>query len=241
MRAFLVLTLAVLLAAPTLAAAQKPRPAAPAAPRVPRPPRPPAPPGPPLPPTNESHTAAADRLIARTNGAENHFVNATPPAGPATVVHRRSGLVCVFPPPAVGQIQIYATPQNGSPGDDIGCNAVDGVYLRTFYATRYGDGTFDSHFEVAVRQMRARYGAMTEWEPRTPESTPPDLPPIRTVRFRVVVDGQPGYTRMSMAEIGPWTIMLRFSAPFASAEAADAAAHQAMIDAVRQVLRGSAA
>jgi hypothetical protein len=149
--------------------------------------------------------------------------------------------VCAFPPPATGQIQIYATPQNGSPGDDVGCNALDGVYLRTFYATRYGSGTFESHFDTAVREMRTRYGTLTEWEPQSPESTPSDLPPIRTVRFQVTVEGRPGYTRMSMAEIGPWTVMLRFSAPFAEAEAADAAAHQAMIDAVRQVLRGSAA
>ena len=53
----------------------------------------------------------------------------------------------------------------------------------------------------------------------------------------VIIAPGGSYTRLSITQIGPWTLMLRFSAPLAEAEAADRAAGRVFHDAVMQVMR----
>jgi len=53
------------------------------------------------------------------------------------------------------------------------------------------------------------------------------------------MDGRPTYTRVSMTQVGDWTVMLRFSAPLAEAEAADRAASELFRRTVLQIIRSS--
>lgn len=192
----------------------------------------------------EDARAAADRLIAHgQGGAASWFVNVTRSGGPATVMHRRSGLTCVFDAqPVRGELVAYPASGSAMAGDDVSCNMLNAAgrsFLETLYVTRYIGGSFEQHYQGAVAEIRSRFGQTPQWTPSRPDTADPGLPPCHTIRFQVIMDGRPSYTRLSICQVGPWTVMLRFSAPIEQADAADQAAGRAFRDAVMQVARGS--
>ena len=197
------------------------------------------------PPPNEDPRLAAARIIEEGgNSTATFFQNTTPTGGPATITHRRSGLTCVFEvQPPRGQLTIYPSPTPQLLGDDVSCtmfNPAGRGFLETLYATRYPTGDLAEHFAGAVGEIRARFGAAEPWVPQVDQSVDPTLPPIRTARFRVIMDGVPSYTRMSIAQVGDWTVMLRFSTPIADAEAGDRAATAEVRRAIMQVRSATA-
>ena len=190
--------------------------------------------------------ADADRILSQAGqgAASRYFSNVTRPGGPATLMHGRSGLICIFDAqPVRGQLMVYPASGGAAEGDDVSCNLMNSAgqgYLETLYATRYVDGDLQSHFQGAVAEIRARFGALEPWRPAMSDASSGDSPPSLTVRYQVMMDGQPTYTRLSMAQVGAWTVMLRFSAPIGEGEGADQAATRAFEEAVAQVVRGSA-
>ena len=201
---------------------------------------------PPSPPVATQARADADRLLAQPGqgAASRYFSNVTRPGGPAAVMHGRSGLICTFDAqPVRGQLMVYPATGGAPEGDDVSCNLMNSAgadYLETLYATRYADGDLQSHFQGAVAEIRARFGALEPWRPAMSDAASADGPPAMTVRYRVMMDGRPTYTRLSMSQVAGWTIMMRFSAPIGEGAQADQAAARAFEEAVAQVLRGSA-
>lgn len=198
------------------------------------------------PPAAANPHADAERLISQgANGsAGRYFANVTRPGGPATVIHSRSGLICVYDAlPVRGELMVYPASSGIPEGDDVSCNLMNSAgegYLETLYATRYASGDLQSHYQAALAEMRARFGALEPWSPAAADPADSAGRQTMTARYRVVMDGQVVYTRLSMAQVGPWTVMMRFSAPIDDGERADRAASQAFGDAVSQVVRGSA-
>lgn len=193
--------------------------------KMPAPPPPPATPPPPAPlqtpSPNAEARAWADRLIEQA-GADGLFVNVSDGSRPAAR-HVRSGLVCRFAM-AEGDRLFLFDPGPANPGDDVGCNTFlssHGGAWVTFYATRYRSGDLNVYFSEALEEMRARYATMDPWTPAR-ASTPSDGPMVRHARFIATEEGaEPVYTRLSIAQVGEWTIMMRFSGAAAEAESLD--------------------
>ena len=190
--------------------------------------------------------ADADRLLAQPGQgvASRYFSNVTPPGGPAAILHGRSGLICSFDnQPVRGQLMVFPANQGTPEGDDVGCtltNSAGQDFLETLYVTRYAGGTLESHFQDALGEIRIRFGALEPWRPVVPDPPSRNSPPAFTARYRVMMEGRPTYTRLSMAQVGGWTVMMRFTAPMGDVERADQAATRAFEEAVAQVVRGSA-
>lgn len=149
------------------------------------------------------------QAIIATAGAEGVFA----PAGDgASVRHLGSGLVCHFQSDgAGGRIVLFA----GLPrGDDVACEFADDGHNIRLHATRLPRraslGELVAAVETAVRRA-------------TPEAAPyaatldiaanAGLPPSRSVQY--LLPGENGardYLRVSVAQIGAWTIKMRYRA-----------------------------
>ena len=191
--------------------------------------------------------AVAQRLIAAGDGdAAAYFSNVTPPGGPPTVRHRRSGLTCVFTSLQQATISVFPRSPSAVQGDDVGCNMTvgPGGYIETIYATRYSPPlSAEQVLAGADQAMQRRYRDMVA---RPGDDRPPaqlsardaaDLPPVVSRRYLATdSNGHRIFTRASVATVGDWTVMLRFSADASDADAADRWANEAFARVVLSVV-----
>jgi hypothetical protein len=177
--------------------------------------------------------SAAQGLIAEAR-AEGVF-EAVPAERGVVVRHTRSGLVCRLRAGAANRLLIF--PQ-AARGEDVACETRNARESITLYATRYSiEAPLDEQIrgvEAAIRQ-------------RFPDAEPvaaamvissDALPPHRTTQFIVRPDGVRTYTRASVAQVGQWTIKLRYSITAPDAEAArqgELAANLAFTAALREI------
>lgn len=178
-------------------------------------------------------TSAAQELIAAAS-AEGVF-EAVPAERGVVVRHTRSGLVCRLRAGAANRLLIF--PQ-AARGEDVACETRNARESITLYATRY---SFATTLEEQIRGVEAAI------RQRFPNAEPiaaamvissDALPPHRTTQFIIRPDGVRTYTRASVAQVGQWTIKLRYSVTAPDAEAArqgELAANLAFTAALREI------
>lgn len=160
----------------------------------------------------------AATIIARAN-AEAWF---DPETDGVHVVarHRASGLSCAFEPDEPASITIFPTATYGAAlGEDVACNSGDGSGVRTLYATRYPDQrTADVALSRAVEEIFRAYPDAQGFARRDGLSNDNDepLPESSTAHFILPsyrgVEGR-AYSRASVAVIGGWVILMRYTGP----------------------------
>lgn len=132
-------------------------------------------------------------------------------SGQVSVRHIGSGMRCDFlRDGSNGRIVLF----QGLPrGDNVACDSQEGDATVTFYATRFPfETTLDEQIraaEAAIRQVSpdaALYLGETEIASDT-------LPAHISTQFILTRNGQRLYTRAAIAQIGAWTIKLRYTAP----------------------------
>lgn len=160
--------------------------------------------------------------------------------GQVSVRHVGSGLRCDFARDgAGGRLMLFP---NLPRGDDVACDVQDGGTYTTIYATRFPfPSTLDEQIAGAEGAIRSRFPAAQALEPLTDVETI-GLPPQRSVRFLVSRDGVQHFTSVSVAQVGPWTIKLRYTTPAPDAEAAsraDLSANLAFASILRQIVEPS--
>lgn len=153
--------------------------------------------------------ALAAQMIADAR-AEGVF-EAVPNERFVLVRHTASGMVCRLSPATTNRIAIF--PQ-AARGEDVACESLRNGEVMRLYATRYSfETTLDQQIAGATDAIREHYysvhplpepsAASTEGGPRT-----------ATARFAAATQsGERFYTRVSVAQFGPWTIKMRFTAP----------------------------
>jgi hypothetical protein len=142
--------------------------------------------------------------------------------GQVTVRHVGSGLVCHFMRDgAGGRLLLFP---GLARGDDVGCDSMQDRVSITLYATRYPPPwTLDQSIADAEAAIRQRF---PDAVPHVATLVDPGLPfPRRTAHFIVTHNAERMFTSASVAQIGDWTIKLRYSAYAPD----DAAARQAEI------------
>jgi hypothetical protein len=176
---------------------------------------------------------AALELIASSN-AEGVF-EALPSERAIVVRHTRSGLTCRLTPGDSNRLLIF--PQ-AARGEDVGCETRNGRESTTLYATRYSiEAPLDEQIRGVEAAIRQRF---PEAEPlgATMAISSDTLPAHRTVQFIIRPDGVRTYTRASVAQVGQWTIKLRYSVVAPDAEAVrqgELAANLAFASALRDI------
>jgi hypothetical protein len=161
--------------------------------------------------------SVAESLIASAGAAD---VFAPAPDRPASVRHLGSGLTCHFPPDGAGGrlVLIAGLPR----GDDVACEFTgDGLNLR-LYATRLPRRASLQQLIGAVEQA-VRRGApnATPYAATLEIAAGAGLPAWRSTQF--LIPGENGardYLRVSVAQIGAWTLKMRYRAPAADDAAA---------------------
>jgi len=127
--------------------------------------------------------------------------------GRVTLRHIGSGLICRFQRDGEGgRIILYS----GLPrGDDVACDMDEGGATTTLFATRFPFATsLDEQIAGAEQAIRNRFPSAVPYQGETRVSTDT---PNRTVQFFIARDGERYYTRASVAQVGPWTIKMRYS------------------------------
>lgn len=162
------------------------------------------------------YAAEARALLERTHAAE--FFDVAPSDTAIVVRHRASGLVCTFQPGEPAEITIYPESAYGAArGEDVSCNTFSGGRIRTLYATRYPrpvpigqalDETLAEIFDAYPRVHRIAGPAETH--------TDDILIASRTAHLEFPsfhgVQG-PAYSRASVAVVGGWVILMRYTGP----------------------------
>lgn len=157
-------------------------------------------------------SAEADALIA-ASGAPGLFVNVSSD-GMAKVRHRASGLVCSFLPGAENNTLRVFDLGDGSPGDDIGCNADIGPTYLTYYATRYGSG-----YSAADSARDAAQAIVNRWPDARPYQgtmarieAPEGVGQIEYAALMIGPKDAPRYTHALTAKAGEWIFKQRMTA-----------------------------
>lgn len=139
--------------------------------------------------------------------------------GQVSVRHIGSGMRCDFlRDGANGRIVLFA----GLPrGDNVACDSQEGDATVTFYATRFPfETTLDEQLRAAEAAIRHVSPDATAYQGQAQEIASDTLPAHRSVQFIVTRNGQRLYTRAAIAQIGAWTIKLRYTAPAPDDESA---------------------
>lgn len=178
---------------------------------------------------------AAAELIAASS-AEGVF-EALPSERGVVVRHTRSGLTCRLVSGNTNRLLIF--PQ-AARGEDVACETRSAGESITLYATRYSiDAPLDEQIHGVEAAIRQRF---PEAEPiaATTAISSDALPARRSVQFIIRPDGVRTYTRASIAQIGDWTIKLRYSVVAPDAESVrqgELAANAAFASALREIAR----
>ncbi len=152
----------------------------------------------------------AESLIESAGAAG---VFAALPDRPASVRHLGSGLTCHFPPDgAGGRLALIA----GLPrGDDVACEFTGGGHNIRLYATRLPRRASLEQLIGAVEEA-VRRGSPTAapYAATLDIAVGAGLPAWRSTQF--LVPGENGardYLRVSVAQVGAWTLKMRYRAP----------------------------
>lgn len=141
--------------------------------------------------------------------------------GQVTVRHVGSGLICHFLRNGDGgRLILYP----GLPrGDNVACDFNDGREFFTIYATRFPFRTsLDEQINGADTAIRQHFPDARPFPPASDVSADTVMA-HRTAEFIVTREGVRCYTRASVAQVGDWTIKVRYTI----AAPDDAAARQA--------------
>ncbi len=136
-----------------------------------------------------------------------------PDATEGSVRHLGSGLVCHFQSDgAGGRIVLFP----GLPrGDDVACEFADGAHNIRLYATRMPQRASLHELIAAVETAVRRSAPDAAPYPATLRiANSAELPASRSTQY--VLPGEDGardYLRVSVAQIGAWTIKMRYRAP----------------------------
>ena len=130
-----------------------------------------------------------------------------------TVRHRLSGLLCFFEADAHG-LRLTVFP--GSRGEDVSCNQMtaDGQAVTTYF-TRY-DQPYSALFlaEDAYGLMQQRFPDGEPWAPSVEMLIgSSDAEPREEASFRLLIDwdGEPSLTRVTVTNIGGWSLKMRYT------------------------------
>ena len=167
--------------------------------------------------TDELQTIAA-RVIEEAN-AEDFFVpEAAPPA--VAVRHVASGMLCrLGGSDQLGSVRIFPTDERGiRRGEDVSCTTHVGPGTVTVYAAHYPEAsTLDEAFSGAVAALRQVHTTAQLIDPSALQwvtlGDRPPPPPSATAAFRVEINGQPAFTRLSVYVANGWVYKLRFTSP----------------------------
>jgi hypothetical protein len=184
--------------------------AAPAFAQKPRPPQ--------APPAAEAPAPAPDaaaRLIAG-HGMEDVF---EPVADDffIAVRHRLSGFVCRFEPGPPARLIVFPGLERG---EDVGCDqTTNSGEIYTFYVTRYPPQerfTAEDQMNGSMEIMLSRYPNAEIWAPPFEIALGEGaFVPPETFTGRLIYPGrdrQRYLTRVSIAQVGPWSLKMRYSA-----------------------------
>lgn len=129
--------------------------------------------------------------------------------GQVTLRHVQSGLVCHFLRSGDGgRLLIFPGLRRG---DDVACDFNDGREFITLYATRFPfRASLDEQIQGAEQAIHQRFADATPF-PVSADTSQETLLAHRTVEFIVTREGARTYTRASIAQVGDWTIKLRYS------------------------------
>lgn len=161
------------------------------------------------PPEEELTAAPGSIAYGMIEGADAEGVFELVHDGQVTLRHVGSGLVCHFRRDGEGgRLLLFA----GLPrGDDVGCDSTDGSESFTLYATRYGAATTveaqmdNSRAELLQRFPNAQPFAAASLAPE------PGAPKQAVARFLIARPGDRLYSSISLAIIGDWTMLMRYS------------------------------
>lgn len=158
--------------------------------------------------------AEGDALLAQA-GAQDLFDNITgPDAASVKLLHKASGLICVFNP---GQAANRVILLDGAPrGDEIACSTAGAVGERTLYASRAPGRALADAFARDVAGVKKGHPGAEDYALPQGTDSPflamlniPPMPPSRTARF--IADHQ--FTSVSSAMVGDWALEYRFTCP----------------------------
>src|SRR5262245_52076379 len=138
--------------------------------------------------------------------------------GSVTLRHVQSGLVCHFADAgAGGRVVIFP---GLARGDDVACDTNHGGAYITIYATRFPfHSSLDEQIRGAAAAIHERFADAQPFSGAGAAGAE-TLMAHRSVEFIVTRDGERMYTAASVAQLGDWTIKLRYTAAAADDEAA---------------------
>lgn len=157
-------------------------------------------------------------MIAGT-GMPQLFANETVEGKAVTVRHLPSGLVCLFNP---GQENVLSFPSTSiARGDDVMCSIPRLADQATLYATRYPRPlALGDEFQVSLKPIRVRFRRLKPYRAKPSkmmEQLAKTVPPSLTSRMV----GEGVFTRLSVAQVGPWTIKMRVTGDAGAADFID--------------------
>jgi hypothetical protein len=162
--------------------------------------------------------AQAAQIIADADAAVFFVPESAPPAVAAR--HVASGMLCRLGGSSrPGNIQIISGEAQGiRPGENVSCTSHVGPGIVTLYATRYPEApTLEQAFGGAVGALRQAHPTAELIDPSTLQwitlGDRPPPPPSATAAFRVNINGQEAFTRVSVYVADGWTYKLRFTSP----------------------------
>jgi hypothetical protein len=175
-------------------------------------------------PVNEVARQEGDRLIA-TARAPDLFLNETRD-GAILIRHKASNFQCLFSPGAENALLV---PSDAPRGDDIGCDGpTTGLFQTTYFIKRVGPSdTLDSAMKTAVDEVKGRWpDAMTIRVGKDPNQEvlsklAVNAPPSKTQWFLARNGESWAFTRISVARVGDWMIIMRAAGPVESQDAAE--------------------
>ncbi|MGE0741532.1 MAG: hypothetical protein AB7O98_09335 [Hyphomonadaceae bacterium] len=155
--------------------------------------------------------ALAQQLISQAR-ADGVF-DARPHDRAVLIRHRASGLLCRLSPDNANRLIVF--PQ-AARGDDVACESIDGPEVMRLYATRYPfSTTLEQQLSGAIEAMQRQYATMSPLAVTIPADE--DMPPSMTAQFTATdAAGTRFYTRVSVAQFGPWTLKMRYTTPAAN-------------------------
>ncbi len=175
-------------------------------------------------PVNEAARQEGDKMIATAN-APDLFLNETRD-GAILIRHKASNFQCLFSP---GEENALLVPRDAPRGDDIGCDGpTTGLFQTTYFIKKVGPGdTVDGALKTAVDEVKGRWpDAMSIKVGKDPNQEvlsklAVNAPPSKTEWFLARNNDSWAFTRISVARVGDWMVIMRAAGPVESQEAAE--------------------
>ena len=138
------------------------------------------------------------------------------------VVHRQSGMLCLFGPLDMDTSTLRVYPGKLPRGDDVSCGTTTEGISMTIYAARYPEGpSAETALRSMVESMRDKLGQLSPSNGAGKSLRDPRLPMPVKATFLVDSGGKAQFEKASAVRVGAWTIMERTTSDADKAEAAD--------------------